>query len=195
LQFGIPRVGQEVVVQFLDGNPDRPLITSCLFNEHNLPAWGFPEAAHQTGIQTRSTPGGNGHCEMVIHDRAGHELVNIRSQKDMVTTVLHDHSTTVENNKATVVNGPQQTIKVTKGTQQTTVNKEVTVESETSFISHKAKESIAIESTASEITLKAATKITLKVGGSTLSMDAKGNIMVNGVHVTVLGSTRVDINE
>jgi type VI secretion system secreted protein VgrG len=161
--IGIPRVGQEVVVQFLDGNPDRPLITSCLFNEDNLPAWGFPEAAHQTGIQTRSTPGGNGHCEMVIHDRAGHELVNIRSQKDMVTTVLHDHSTTVENNKTTVVNGPQQTIAVTTGTQATTVKKAIQVTSETEGIEHTAHTAYKVTAATQHIMLEAATDIILKV--------------------------------
>lgn len=99
----IPRVGQEVVVSFLDGNPDRPLVTGCVYNEENLPAWGFPAAAHQTGIQSRSTPGGGGMCEMVIHDKAGSELINIHSQKDMTTTVLNDLTETVKNNRSSSV--------------------------------------------------------------------------------------------
>ena len=192
--IGIPRVGQEVVVQFLDGNPDRPLVTSCLFNEDNLPAWGFPEAAHQTGIQTRSTPGGAGHCEMVIHDKAGHELVNIRSQKNMVTTVLHDHSTTVENNKATVVNGPQQTIAVTKGTQATTVKKAIQVTSETEGIEHTAHMAYKVTSSTQHILLEAATDIILKVGQSTLHMSQDGAILLEGVTITVKGSGKVDVN-
>ncbi|AKJ30734.1 type VI secretion system Vgr family protein [Caldimonas brevitalea] len=153
--IGIPRIGQEVLVIFLDGNPDRPLITSCLFNEHNQPAWGYPEAAHQTGIQSRSTPGGNGFCEIVIHDRAGHELINIHSQKDMVTTVQH--------NKATIVNGPMQTIDVTKGYQET-----------------KVKQHIKVESLDDEIEIVAATKITLRCGASTIVMDKDGNIDIQG---------------
>jgi len=100
---GIPRVGQEVIVTFLDGNPDRPLVTGCLYNEKSLPAWSFPDAAHQIGFQTRSTPGGGGKNELVIHDKAGKELINILSQKDMTTTVLNDQTATVKNNKSTSV--------------------------------------------------------------------------------------------
>jgi type VI secretion system secreted protein VgrG len=192
--IGIPRVGQEVVVQFLDGNPDRPLITSCLFNEDNLPAWGFPEAAHRTGIQTRSTPGGAGHCEMVIHDKAGHELLNIRSQKDMVTTVLHDHSTTVENNKATVINGPQHTVAVTTGTQATTVKKAIQVTSETEGIEHTAHTAYKVTASTQHILLEAATDIILKVGQSTLHMSQDGAILLEGVTITVKGSGKVDVN-
>lgn len=155
---GIPRIGQEVIVNFLDGNPDRPVVTGCLYNERNLPAWGFPAAAHQTGIQSRSTPGGNGFCEMVIHDRAGHELINIHSQKDMVTTVQH--------NQATVVNGPQQTTDVTTGSKQTTV-----------------KQRIKVQSLDSEIVVEAKTKITLKCGASQITLDQEGNITIQGKNI------------
>jgi type VI secretion system secreted protein VgrG len=107
----IPRVGQEVVVQFLDGNPDRPLITGCVYNQDNMPPFGLPGGAHKTGFQTRSTPGGGGLCEMVIHDDAGKELINILSQKDMVTTVLNDKSTTVHGNHSTTVNGAKRRVR------------------------------------------------------------------------------------
>ena len=192
--IGIPRVGQEVVVQFLDGNPDRPLVTSCLFNEDNLPAWGFPEAAHQTGIQTRSTPGGNGHCEMVIHDKAGHELLNFRSQKDMKTEVLHDQSNTIHNNQATVVNGPQQTIAVTTGIQATTVKKAIQITSETEGIQHVAHTSFEVSAQTQHIVLEAATDLVLKVGKSTLHMSQDGSILLEGVVITVKGSGKVDVN-
>jgi type VI secretion system secreted protein VgrG len=159
----IPRVGQEVVVQFLDGNPDRPLVTGCVYNQDNMPPFGLPAGAHKTGFQTRSTPGGGGLCEMVIHDDAGKELINILSQKDMVTTVLNDKSTTVHSNHSTTVNGAKQTIAVTTGEQDT-----------------KVKQKIGIESTDSDIEIVAKTQITLRCGASTLTMDAEGNIAVNG---------------
>jgi type VI secretion system secreted protein VgrG len=183
---GIPRVGQEVIVSFLDGNPDRPLITGCVYNDNNLPAWGFPEAAHQTGIQTRSSPGGGGHCEMVIHDKAGNELINIFSQKDMVRTVL--------NNDSTVVQGPQQTIAVTTGTQVTTVKKAVQVTSETEGIQHVAETCYEVAAKTQHIMLEAATDIILKVGQSKLHMNQDGSILLEGVTVTVKGSGKVDIN-
>jgi type VI secretion system secreted protein VgrG len=90
-------------------------------------------------------------------------LINILSQKDMVTTVLNDKSTTVHSNHSTTVNGAKQTIAVTTGEQDT-----------------KVKQKIGIESTDSNIEIVAKTQITLRCGASTLTMDAEGNIAVNG---------------
>ena len=167
----IPRVGQEVVVQFLDGNPDRPLITGCLYNEDNMPPFGLPGGAHKTGLQTRSSPGGGGLCEMVIHDEAGKELINILSQKDMVTTVLNDKTTTVNANHSTTVHGATQTIAVTTGAQDT-----------------KVKQKISVESTDSEIEIVAKTRISLFCGASSLTMDAEGNIVITGKTITSIAS-------
>jgi type VI secretion system secreted protein VgrG len=183
---GIPRVGQEVVVQFLDGNPDRPLVTGCVYNEENMPPFDLPGGAHKTGLQTRSTPGAGGLCEMVIHDQTGQELINILSQKDMVRTVL--------NNDATVIQGPQQTIAVTTGTQATTVKKHITLVSETESISHHAHRAFEVKANTEHITLEANTDIVLKVGKSTLHMNADGSILIDGVIVTVRGSGKVDVN-
>lgn len=183
---GIPRVGQEVVVQFLDGNPDRPLVTGCVYNEDNMPPFGLPAGAHRTGIQSRSTPGGAGLCEMVIHDEAGKELINIFSQKDMVRTVLH--------NDSTVVQGPQQTVSVTTGTQATTVKKAIAVTSETDAIQHTAHTAYEVIATTQHIKLTAATDIELKVGASTLRMTQDGSITLEGVNVLIKGSGRVDVN-
>jgi type VI secretion system secreted protein VgrG len=182
----IPRVGQEVVVQFLDGNPDRPLVTGSVYNEDNMPPFGLPGGAHKTGIQSRSTPGGGGMCEMVIHDDAGKELINVFSQKDMVTTVLNNHST--------VVKGPQQTVSVLTGTQATTVKKAIQVTSETDAIQHTANTACEITAQTKHISLTAATDIILTVGSSKLHMSQDGTILLEGVVVTVKGSGKVDVN-
>ncbi|MEC4723840.1 N-acetylmuramidase domain-containing protein [Noviherbaspirillum sp. CPCC 100848] len=106
---------------------------------------------------------------MVIHDKKGQELINIHSQKDMVTTVQHT--------QATVVNGPHQTNTVTNGFQVTKVKKRVELESQTEFIS-----------------LKAATEIVLEVGASRIRMEANGKITIQGLHVDVIGTNRIDLN-
>ncbi|WP_437126329.1 bacteriophage T4 gp5 trimerisation domain-containing protein [Noviherbaspirillum album] len=121
------------------------------------------------GFKSRSTPGGGGYCEMVIHDKKGQELINIHSQKDMVTTVQHT--------QATVVNGPHQTNTVTNGFQVTKVKKRVELESQTEFIQ-----------------LKAATEIVLEVGASRIRMEANGKITIQGLHVDVIGTSRIDLN-
>ncbi|WP_151636961.1 type VI secretion system Vgr family protein [Noviherbaspirillum aerium] len=165
----IPRIGQEVVIDYLEGDPDRPLCTGRLYNSAQPLPYALPGAAHVMGFKSRSTPGGGGFCEMVIHDRKGRELINIHSQKDMVTTVQHT--------QATVVNGPHQTNTVTNGFQVTKVKKRVELESQTECIH-----------------LKAATKIVLEVGASRIEMEANGKITIQGLHVDVIGSQRIDLN-
>ncbi|AOD15230.1 type VI secretion system tip protein TssI/VgrG [Xanthomonas fragariae] len=93
-----PRVGQEVVVDFLDGDPDRPIITGRVFNEDNMPPFGM----EVSGLKSKTVKGG-GYNEMTMHDTAGGELLNMRAQRDMVTTVLNDQNATVKNNKSTSV--------------------------------------------------------------------------------------------
>ncbi|MCW7540923.1 type VI secretion system tip protein TssI/VgrG [Aquabacterium sp. A7-Y] len=160
----IPRIGQEVVVGFMEGDADRPLVLGSLYNSDMPLPYQLPAGAHMMGFKSNSTPGGGGFCEMVIHDQAGKELINIHSQKDMVTTV--------QNNQATVVNGPQQTTTVTKGLKVTKVHKAIQVESETEHIH-----------------VKASTYITLEVGKSTITMDKNGNIHIKGTAITVEGDT------
>ena len=184
--MAIPRVGQEVIVDFLEGDPDQPVITGRLYNAGQMPPYPLPAGAHMTGIRSRSTPGGNGLCELVIHDQAGQELVSIHSQKDMQTTVL--------NNQATVVQGPQQTIAVTAGMQATTVKKAIEVTSQTESIRHTAYTAIEAVAQTAHILLQAETDIMLQVGKSRLLMNRDGSIVLEGVQVTVKGSDRVDVN-
>ncbi|MEC4723839.1 type VI secretion system tip protein TssI/VgrG, partial [Noviherbaspirillum sp. CPCC 100848] len=89
----IPRIGQEVIIDYLEGDPDRPICTGRLYNSAQPLPYSMPGAAHVMGFKSRSTPGGGGYCEMVIHDKKGQELINIHSQKDMVTTVQHTQAT------------------------------------------------------------------------------------------------------
>lgn len=93
-----PRVGQEVVVDFLDGNPDRPIITGRVYNADNMPPFG----QEVSGMRSKTVRGG-GFNEVTMHDTGGSELLNMHAQRDMAVTVLNDHNSTVNNNKATKV--------------------------------------------------------------------------------------------
>ncbi|AIY42718.1 VgrG protein [Collimonas arenae] len=93
-----PRIGQEVVVDFLDGNPDRPIITGRVYNADNMPPFG----QEVSGMRSKTVRGG-GFNEVTMHDSAGGELLNMHAQRDMAVTVLNDHNSTVKNNKATKV--------------------------------------------------------------------------------------------
>ncbi|NHZ67094.1 type VI secretion system tip protein TssI/VgrG, partial [Massilia genomosp. 1] len=188
--ISIPRIGQEVIIDYLEGDPDRPICTGRVYNDDQPVPYDLPAGAHMMGFKSRSTPGGGGHCEMVIHDQKGKELINIHSQKDMVTTVL--------NNQDNIVHGPHQTNTVSKGFHVTKVKKHIETTAETAHIHDTAKTNIEataqtehvhvkghtnVELTAEteHIHLTASTDITLQVGSSKIEMKADGTITISGV--------------
>jgi type VI secretion system secreted protein VgrG len=100
--ISIPRIGQEVVVDFLEGDPDQPLITGRVYNAENMPPFGLPGGGVVSGLKS-STHKGHGYNELSMDDTAGTEKITIHGQYDMNTTVEHDKTTLVNNNRATTV--------------------------------------------------------------------------------------------
>ncbi|MET3139960.1 type VI secretion system secreted protein VgrG [Undibacterium sp. GrIS 1.2] len=97
----IPRVGTEVIVQFLDGNPDRPLITGMVPNAANKPAWDLPANKTQSGILSRSTPNGSysNANALRFEDKMGQEQLWLHAEKDQLTEVEHDEDKWVGNDR------------------------------------------------------------------------------------------------
>ncbi len=130
--ISIPRIGQEVVVDFLEGDPDRPIITGRVYNANQMPPYGLPANATQSGIKSNSSKGGGGSNELRFEDKKGSEQVYIHAQKnqdevvenDKTQIVHHDETLTVDHNRTRLVGvdesvtiGSNQTIAV--GTNQT----------------------------------------------------------------------------
>jgi type VI secretion system secreted protein VgrG len=88
----IPRVGMEVLVAFLDGDPDRPLCIGSVYNATHRPPYPLPDDRTKTTIRTQSSPGGDGHNELTFEDAAGHEEVYLRAQRNLREVVLANHS-------------------------------------------------------------------------------------------------------
>ena len=82
----IPRIGQEVIVDFIDGDPDYPIITGRVYNADEMPPWALPAHKTQSGILTRSTPKGTpSHANMIrFEDRTGAEEVHCRESEGPV---------------------------------------------------------------------------------------------------------------
>jgi type VI secretion system secreted protein VgrG len=97
----IPRIGTEVIVQFLDGNPDRPLITGMVPNAATMPPWELPANKTQSGILSRSTPGGGYDNANAIRfeDKKGNEQLWLHAEKDQLTEVEHDEKKWVGNDR------------------------------------------------------------------------------------------------
>jgi type VI secretion system secreted protein VgrG len=99
----VPRIGNEVIVGFEEGDPDRPVVLGSLYNADQTPPYPLPGAGIQMGMQSRSSPGGGGRNEITMTDTKGKEKVNIHAQYDMATTVENDQTLQVGNNRSAVV--------------------------------------------------------------------------------------------
>lgn len=97
----IPRVGTEVLVQFMDGNPDRPIITGMVPNTDTMPPWTLPDNKTQSGILTRSTPNGSydNANALRFEDKKGKEQLWLHAEKDQLTEVEHDEDKWVGNDR------------------------------------------------------------------------------------------------
>ncbi|MEZ6234611.1 MAG: type VI secretion system tip protein VgrG [Phycisphaerales bacterium] len=105
--ISIPRIGQEVVVSFLEGDPDAPLITGRVYNAVNKPPYELPSFKTVTTLKTNSSKGGEGFNELRFEDKAGEEQIFMHAQKNLDIRVLndrfewigHDRHLIVENDK------------------------------------------------------------------------------------------------
>jgi len=99
--MAIPRVGHEVIVEFLEGDPDRPIITGSLYNSVNKPPFAMPAEKTRWGIRSHSSPGGGAanYNEFRFDDKKGSEEVYTRAEKDQVAYVKNDRKEFIGNEK------------------------------------------------------------------------------------------------
>jgi type VI secretion system secreted protein VgrG len=104
-----PRVKDEVVVQFLNGDPDNPVITGSVYNGVNMPKYALPDNSTRSGIVTRSSKGGSGQNanELRFEDKMGSEQIYVHAEKDMDVSIEHDRRISVGNNDSLIVTGNQ----------------------------------------------------------------------------------------
>jgi len=102
----VPRIGEEVIVDFINGDPDRPLITGRVYNEDAMPPWDLPAAATRMGYMSRSKAGGVGNANAwFMEDAPGRELFALHAERDMNITVEQHGNITVDGDLAREVKG------------------------------------------------------------------------------------------
>lgn len=177
-QFGhiqIPRIGEEVIVDFIDGDPDRPIITGRVYNGKNKVPYGLPANKTQSGIKTRSSPGGgaDNFNELRFEDKKGSEQIYLHAEKDLDsvvennetrkvgTTGTGDRTTTIKNNETHTIGGNKKT-DVTGNFDETIKGKETrTVFGDVSE-TYMAKETRTIMGNVSETIMGSITKTVMQ---------------------------------
>jgi type VI secretion system secreted protein VgrG len=205
----VPRIGQEVIVAFVEGNPDEPVIVGSVYNPETMPPYG-PGKGVISGLKS-NTHKGKGYNEMSMDDTAGKEKITIHAQYDMNTTVEHDATHTVVTGTFTekikgntiihVTDGDLQQ-KVLKGkadyyvekTQATVVNADIL---------QQAKDKIRLDSgngnsTAElrpngQIEIFSVEDIKLISGQSSITLNHDGTILISGKLITVSGTDEVSM--
>jgi type VI secretion system secreted protein VgrG len=175
----IPRVGQEVLVEFLEGDPDRPIVTGRVFNSAHKPPYELPGNKTQTGWKSRTLGGGSDNFnEIRFEDKKGEEHVYAQAEKDLkvlvkndeTRDVQHDRTTTVKNNDTRTVTEGDDEHTVKKGKQTVTVS-----EGDQTVEVSKGKQTVTVQGDQTTTVNQGNRTVTVKQGNDELKVDM-GNL-------------------
>lgn len=175
----VPRIGQEVIIEFLEGDPDRPIITGRVYNNSNMPPYELPTHQTQSGIKSRSTPKGglDNFNELRFEDKKGEEQLYIQAEKNMDTLVKNDESLTVGNNRTKTVKVDEKTDVGRNRTETVTGDESITISGKRVEVVSKS-ESITLED---ERSTSVALGDQLKVGKTYfVSVGEDATLTING---------------
>jgi type VI secretion system secreted protein VgrG len=201
----IPRIGQEVLVDFLNGDPDKPIVIGCVYNNTTMPPYPLPANATMTGYKSRTSKGGGGFNEIRLEDKKDEEQIYIHGQKNLDMLILNDCFETIGNDRHTkiendqfieVVNNRNEHVKKdhvekigkdrhlnVEGKEAKAVKKDLslTVDGDVAEIFKKSMSTNVTKDSftkAENICLEASTNITFKVGKSSIAIE-KGGITIS----------------
>ncbi|WP_312118518.1 type VI secretion system Vgr family protein [Kosakonia cowanii] len=179
----IPRVGDEVVIDFINGDPDRPIVTGRVYNEASMPPWALPAAATQMGFLSRSKDGSVDNANALrFEDKAGEEQVWIQAERNLDTHVKNDETRSV---------GGSQTVNITRDHS----GKVAGTHFQATQLSHD--EVIGGDFTQKvqgNLTLASGSSIKLVTGQSALILGANGTVTLqcNDFKIDALGSGQIN---
>ena len=194
--FVLPRIGQEVIVRHLNGDPDQPIITGALYNQTNPPPDTLPQHKTRTVYKSQTTPGGGGYNELYLDDQKDQEQIFIHGQRDIDVYVKNDLNKTVRSDHHQIVIQDHlqeigADLDISVGQNQNTHiggNLNQTVGQNFTQISgqdHRLQTGADLHlKSNTDITLDAGESITLKGGGGSIVLDAMG-VAINGVQVRI----------
>lgn len=211
--ISLPRIGQEVIVDFLEGDPDRPIITGRVYNSDQVTPYTLPDNQTQTGIKTRSSKQGDTSTfnEIRFEDKKGSEELFIHAEKDMTTEVENNDSQSVSNNRTITVEGTHTetitkdtTIEIKEGNYSMTIdqgnetrtikqgNQSITLNMGNQTVTLD-QGNISVKCSLGSITMEAMQSITLKVGENSVVISQQG-VTVKGLMVQITGQTITQVS-
>ncbi|MBY8141622.1 type VI secretion system tip protein VgrG [Vibrio fluvialis] len=202
-QYGmiaIPRIGHEVIVSFLNGDPDQPIVTGRTYHATNIAPYALPDNKTKTVLRTE-THQGQGYNELSFEDQAGSEKIYLHAQKDFdgliendhTSVIKHDKHLTVENDRFTQIKNNQHLTVGGESRESVTGNRTLMVEGSL----HVKTGSVWVNESGTEVHIKAGQKvvieagseITVKAGGSFVKVDPAGvHLSGAGVNLNSGGS-------
>jgi type VI secretion system secreted protein VgrG len=117
----IPRIGMEVVVEFLEGDPDRPLVTGCVYNGDNKLPYTLPDDKTQSGLKSDSSKGHNGYNEFMFEDKKGSEVIRMHAEKDHQVTIKNSQTVTIGETFMPPKGSPSRSVTLQNGDDQLTI--------------------------------------------------------------------------
>ncbi len=164
----LPRIGQEVVVSFLEGNPDRPLITGSVYNDNQMPPYALPANQTQSGIKSRSSKGGHdAHFnEFRFEDKKGKEEVYVHAERQLTTVVEASENRDIGGGRTTTIDKKDDKLTLKNG-------------------------NYIVDIDSGKATITAAVSIELKVGSNSIKIEQSG-ITIKGVTVKVQADATLD---
>ena len=194
----VPRIGQEVVVSFLDGDPDHPLIIGSVYNADQMPPYELPTNPTQSGVKSRSSKDGTteNFNEIRFEDKKDSEQIYIHAEKDLQLVVENnqtikigadkkdkgDRTTSIHNDDKLTVGGNVETTITGTETHKVTKDRVTTLE---------ANDQVDISK---KYTLTAGDQITLEVGQAKIVMKSDGTIEISGAQLKLKGNSKVEID-
>ncbi len=202
----IPRVGQEVVVTFIDNDPDRPLVVGCLYNQSNMVPYALPDNKTQSGIKFCSTPKGSpaNSNELRFEDKKGEEHIFMHAQKDFqrvvendeTQTINHDQIVTIKNNRTHTITEGDDSLTVKKGKLTVSIQgdhgitisqgNQTTEVKMGNYALNIQQGNHSIKLSMGSSTIEAMQGIELKVGGNSIKIDQTG-ITLQGMMIKING--------
>ncbi|MBV8399454.1 MAG: type VI secretion system tip protein VgrG [Acetobacteraceae bacterium] len=197
----LPRVGTEVAVAFMNGDPDNPVVVGCLYNDDMRPIFAVPDEQTKSGIRTRSTTHGgtSDFSEFSFDDKKGSELVFLHAQKDLTTEVENDQKLKVDNCRFVTVKqdetvdiGNNQSIKIKANRTVEVTQGDDTLTVQMGNLKHTTLQDYAVKSNTGNVTVEALQSIVLKVGANSVKIDQTG-VTINGMIVKVQGQMSLQL--